>query len=49
MDETQKVDGKEKNSATKKLKSWIGYCPSTSLKKGIKNFANWYLDFYSKK
>ncbi len=34
---------------TKKLKSWIGYNPSTSLKKGIKNFANWYLDFYSKK
>jgi len=30
---------------TKALESWIGFKPSTSLHKGITNFARWYLNF----
>ena len=29
-----------------KLKNWINYTPKTSLKEGIKKFAEWYIEFY---
>ena len=31
----------------KLLNEWIGYIPKTSLKKGVKIFADWYKDFYT--
>ena len=31
---------------TQALEDWIGFRPSMSIELGIKNFANWYLDFY---
>ena len=31
---------------TEKLNSWIGYKPSTSIKKGIREFVKWYKFFY---
>ncbi|MCW8914674.1 MAG: NAD-dependent epimerase [Magnetovibrio sp.] len=28
------------------LKSAVGYCPSTTVEEGVKNFVNWYKDYY---
>ena len=33
-------------SSTKKLDNWISYKPSTNIKEGIKEFINWYKNFY---
>ena len=31
------------------LENWIGYKPSTTIDEGIKNFIDWYLDYYKKR
>ena len=30
------------------LEKWIGYKPTTTIDEGIKNFIEWYLDYYKK-
>ena len=45
----QPGDIKNTLSSTKKLYKAVSYKPSTSYKVGIKNFINWYLDYYGKK
>ena len=30
----------------KKLKSWIGFKPKTTIKFGIKKFVEWYVQYY---
>ena len=42
----QSGDVKETYSDNSSLLKWIGFQPSTSIKKGIKNFIEWYLNFY---
>ena len=32
---------------TNSIEKWIGYKPTTTLEKGIKNFVTWYKDFYT--
>ncbi len=32
---------------TSALQDWIGFKPSTSINEGVKNFANWYREFYN--
>ena len=41
--------GDIKNTAadTQKIYEWINYKPQTSLKKGIKEFVNWYKKYYA--
>ena len=34
---------------TSNLENWIGFKPNTPVKKGVKNFVNWYMDFYKQK
>ena len=31
---------------TNELEKWINFSPSTSIEKGVKNFADWYLDYH---
>ena len=45
----QQGDIKDTLSSTKKLKDAINYKPRTTYKVGVKNFVNWYLDYYNKK
>tara|TARA_B100000787_G_scaffold47561_2_gene34153 strand:- start:10290 stop:11258 length:969 start_codon:yes stop_codon:yes gene_type:complete len=33
-------------SSTKKLENYVGYKSKTEVKKGVKNFVNWFLDYY---
>ena len=33
----------------KSLENWIGYKPCTTIDEGIKNFVDWYLDYYKKR
>ena len=33
---------------TKKIYEWVNFKPNTSLKKGIKEFVNWYKEYYQK-
>ena len=42
----QPGDVVETISSTESLKEWTGFYPKTSLKKGIRIFANWYKDYY---
>ena len=42
----QMGDVKETYADTKLLESWIDYKPNTSIKEGVKEFIDWYLDFY---
>ena len=30
------------------INEWLGTCPKTSLKKGVKIFVKWYKDYYLK-
>lgn len=42
----QPGDVKATYADTKALEDWVGFKPSTSLKAGVKLFADWYKDFY---
>ena len=42
----QKGDVKETFADTTLLEDWISYKPQTSIEEGIKNFVDWYKDFY---
>ena len=42
----QMGDVKETYADTKFLESWIDYKPNTSIREGVKEFIDWYLDFY---
>ena len=33
-------------SDIKNIDNWIGFKPKISIENGIKNFVNWYLDYY---
>ena len=44
--EMQKGDVKVTSSECTKLSNWIDFSPRVNINKGIKNFADWYLDFY---
>ena len=35
-------------ASTNKMKNWVGYQPKVNIKKGIRLFIKWYLDYYSK-
>ncbi len=48
FEEMQPGDVVATYSNTKSLEEWIGYKPNTSIEKGIKNFIDWYLDYYNK-
>ena len=41
----QKGDVKKTYASTKKLQTWTGYKPSTSINKGINKFIDWYLKY----
>ena len=43
----QKGDVINTQADSKNLNDWIGNCPKTSLRKGVKSFIDWYKDFYS--
>ena len=43
----QKGDVKETLSDISLLKSITGYTPKTNFKKGIKEFLNWYLEYFN--
>jgi len=30
-----------------KLKDWIQFQPKVSIKEGVRNFANWYLNYFA--
>ena len=34
------------HSSTKKIQSWIGFKPKTTIKFGIKKFVEWYVQYY---
>ena len=42
----QKGDVKATYADTSSLESWIDFKPNTSIRNGVKNFVDWYLDFY---
>ena len=42
----QPGDVEETYADTKELFKWIGFSPETSLEEGLKNFSEWYLNFY---
>ena len=42
----QKGDVKATYADTSSLEAWIDYKPNTSIKDGVKNFVDWYIDFY---
>ena len=42
----QMGDVKETYADTRFLESWIDYKPNTSIREGVKEFIDWYLDFY---
>ena len=42
----QSGDVKVTEANSKKLEAFIGFKPNTSIKKGIKEFINWYRGFY---
>ena len=44
----QPGDVKETYADTTELFNWIGFSPNTSLEKGLKIFAEWYLNYYKK-
>ena len=44
----QKGDVIRTSSDSKKISRWINYLPKTNIKVGIKNFAEWYLQFYGR-
>ena len=43
----QPGDVQETLCDSKNLKNWIGFCPNTSIEKGIDIFAKWYLNYSS--
>ena len=42
----QKGDIKKTNASIKKIKNLYNYNPNTKIKKGIKNFVNWYREYF---
>ena len=42
----QMGDVKATYADTSSLESWIQYKPNTPIEEGVKNFVDWYLDFY---
>ena len=42
----QPGDVKATYSDTNKLENWINFRPNTSIREGVKNFIDWYKDFY---
>ena len=44
--EMQKGDVKSTNADNSALEEWVGFKPSTTINKGIKNFVDWYKDYY---
>ena len=42
----QMGDVKDTYADTLKIENWVEYEPKTDLKKGIKEFVNWYKNFY---
>ena len=42
----QMGDVKSTYADTSELDKWINYKPSTSIEEGIKNFVEWYKNFY---
>ena len=42
----QKGDIKDTHSNLQKIKKNLGYKSTTSVKEGVKNFLNWYLEYY---
>ena len=30
------------------LNNWVGFKPKTSIKEGLKNFIDWYINYYEK-
>ena len=45
--EMQPGDVRYTESNTEALNKWIGYKPETTVEEGIKNFVDWYRDYYS--
>ena len=45
----QMGDVKETFADTSLLKEWIYYKPETTIKEGVRNFVNWYIEFYKNK
>ena len=43
----QKGDVKSTSASIHSLKEWVGYTPYTSIKKGIKDFVEWYKVYYN--
>ena len=43
----QPGDVTETSSNTELLENWIKFKPNTSIEVGIKNFIDWYKDYYS--
>ena len=43
----QKGDVKSTSASIHSLKEWVGYTPYTSIKKGIKDFVEWYKIYYN--
>ena len=43
----QPGDVKATYSQTSDLDEWINFKPKTSIKKGVKNFVDWYLEYYN--
>ena len=33
---------------TSSLEEWVNFKPNTSIDEGVKNFVDWYLDYYKK-
>lgn len=48
FEEMQPGDVAATCSNTKSLEEWINFKPNTSIEKGIKNFVDWYLSYYTK-
>ena len=42
----QMGDVKATYADTSSLESWIQYKPNTPIEEGVKNFVDWYLEFY---
>ena len=43
----QAGDVAKTSANTDLLKNWIGYRPATSVRHGVKQFIDWYKDFYN--
>ena len=48
LEEMQPGDVEATYANNESLEDWIGYKPSTTIDEGVKNFIDWYLDYYKK-